>query len=84
MVSPHHGWGKSGDVTDHDKDTTPVSAATREAERREAMMPADAGPMPTPDEEAAAEQNDVDPEVARAEKEATERGARQKGEGRIA
>ena len=62
---------------------TPVSEATRAAERREAQMPADAGQMPTPEEEAAAEQNDVDPAVARAEKEATERGANQKGEGRL-
>jgi hypothetical protein len=66
-----------------DSNPTPVSEETREAERREAMMPADAGPMPTPEEEALAEQNDVDPAVAQAEKEATERGARQKGEGRI-
>ena len=75
-------------MTDHD--TTPgeplakVSEATKAAERREAQMPADPGPMPTPDEEAAAEQNSVDPAVAAAEKEATERGANQKGEGRIA
>jgi len=60
-----------------------VTAATREAERREAQMPADPGPMPTPEEEAAAEQNSVDPAVAQAEKEATERGANQKGEGRL-
>ena len=64
-------------------DTTPVSEETKAAERREAMMPADAGPMPTIDEEAAAEQHDVDPAVAKAEKESTERGARQKGEGRL-
>ena len=73
-----------------DPDTTPgepqakVSEATKEAERREAHMPADPGPMPTPDEEAAAEQNSVDPAVAAAEKEATELGANLKGEGRIA
>lgn len=64
-------------------DRARISEATREAERREAQMPADAGPMPTPEEEAAAEQNDVDPAVAAAEKEATERGANQKGEGRL-
>jgi len=64
-------------------DLAKVTAATREAERREAQMPADAGPMPTPEEEAAAEQNTVDPAVAEAEKEATERGANQKGEGRL-
>ena len=64
-------------------DRTPVSEATRAAERREATMPADAGPEPTPEEAQAAERNDVDPSVAQAEKEATERGAKQKGEGRI-
>ena len=63
---------------------TRISAETREAERREAMMPADAGPEPTPEEAAAAEQNDVDPAVAAANKEAIERGADLKGEGRIA
>ena len=71
------------DQTSTSGDQTPVSEATREAERREAQMPADAGQMPTPEEEAAAEQNDVDPAVARAEKEAAERGANQKGEGRL-
>lgn len=71
------------DQTNTSGDKTPVSEATREAERREAQMPADAGQMPTPEEEAAAEQNDVDPAVARAEKEAAERGANQKGEGRL-
>ncbi len=66
------------------EELTQVSAETREAERREASMPADAGAMPTPEEEAAAEQHDVDPAVAEAEREATERGANLKGEGRIA
>ena len=72
-----------------DQDSTPgemtrVSEETREAERREAMKPADAGPEPTPEEAAAAEKNDVDPAVAAANKEAIERGADAKGEGRIA
>ena len=62
--------------------TTP-DAATRETEQREATMSASPGKMPTPDEERAAEKNDVDPSVAAAEKEAAERGARQQGEGRI-
>jgi hypothetical protein len=71
-----------------EQETTPdnlakVTQETREAERREAMMPADAGQMPTAEEEAAAEKNTVDPAVAAAEKEATERGANQKGEGRL-
>jgi hypothetical protein len=60
-----------------------VTKETREAERREAQMPADAGPEPTPEEAEAADRNTVDPEVAKAEKEATERGARVQGEGRI-
>ena len=70
-------------TTNASDDRAQVSEATREAERREAQMPADAGPMPTPEEEAAAEQNTVDPAVAQAEKEATERGANLKGEGRL-
>jgi hypothetical protein len=71
-------------VSDHNRDDQgAVTEATREAERREATMPADAGPEPTAEEAEAAERNTVDPDVARAEKEATERGARQKGEGRI-
>ena len=64
-------------------DLTRVSDETRAAERKEATMPADAGPMPTAEEAEAAERNDVDPEVAKAEKEAAERGANAKGEGRI-
>lgn len=60
-----------------------VSDATREAERREATMPADAGAEPTAKEATAAEQNTVDPKVAESTKKATERGAKTKGEGRI-
>lgn len=42
-----------------------------------------AGPMPTPEEEAAAERSgDVDPKVAATYKEALERGAAQEGEGK--
>lgn len=62
---------------------TRVSEETREVEHREQTMDADAGKMPTPEEERAAEKNDVDPAVAESNKEATERGARQQGEGRI-
>lgn len=75
-------------MSDHDTtpgdETTRISDATREAERREAMMPADPGLEPTAEEEAAAERNVVDPAVAAANKEAVERGADAKGEGRIA
>jgi hypothetical protein len=38
---------------------------------------------PTPEEERAAERNELDPEVARNNKEAIERGANVKGEGQI-
>ncbi|HEX7167643.1 MAG TPA: hypothetical protein VF230_11750 [Acidimicrobiales bacterium] len=62
---------------------TRVDDATREEERREATVPASAGRGPTAEEEAAAEQNDVDPAVAQANKEAVERGASLEGEGRI-
>ena len=70
-------------------DTTPgdelarIDDATRQAERRDAAMPADAGAFPTPDEEQAAERHRVDPEVARHNREATERGANVRGEGQI-
>lgn len=70
-------------ATNETGDTTRVSDATRDAQRREEQMSASPGTMPTPDEERAAEKNHVDPAVAEAEKEATERGARQQGEGRI-
>ena len=66
------------------QEPTPVTDATREAERNEAMMPADAGPEPTADEAAAAEQNSASPGVAAHNKEMMERGANQQGEGRIA
>ena len=62
---------------------TRVDDATRDEERREAAMSASAGRGPTPEEEAAAEQNDVDPAVAEANKEAVERGANVEGEGRV-
>ena len=64
-------------------DPTPVSEETRAAERKEATMPADAGAEPTPEEAEAAARNSVDPAVAKAEKESTQRGANAKGEGRI-
>ena len=63
---------------------TRVSDETRQAERRDALKPADPGPEPTPEEAAAAESNDVDRAVAAANKEAVERGAQARGEGRIA
>jgi hypothetical protein len=70
-------------MSDQDTTAARVTKETREAERREATMPADAGAEPTAEEAAAAERNDLDPEVARANREAVERGADAKGEGRI-
>jgi hypothetical protein len=59
---------------------TPV---TREAERAEAEVHAQPDRLPTPEEEAEAEEKDLDPEVADHEREMLERGANQRGEGRL-
>ena len=56
---------------------------TRQAERAEADTEAGADRMPTPDEERAADSLESDPEVAKHYEEMAERGANQKGEGRI-
>ena len=60
-----------------------VTSETREADRKAMHQQADAGPMPTAEEERAAEKNDVDPEVARNEAEFNTMAANVKGEGRI-
>lgn len=60
-----------------------LSDQTRQEERREATTSASAGRGPTPEEAEAAERNDVDPEVARNNKEAVERGATVRGEGQL-
>jgi hypothetical protein len=57
--------------------------ATREAERDDAQRRASADRAPTPEEEARAEDRELDPEVAEHEREMAERGARQQGEGRV-
>ena len=59
------------------------SDATRAAERAEAERQAGSDRMPTEDEERAAHDSDIDDDVREHEKEMAERGARQKGEGRI-
>jgi hypothetical protein len=56
---------------------------THEAERAEAETHAMADRLPTPEEEEIADSLEVDPEVAKHEKDMAERGAHQKGEGRI-
>jgi hypothetical protein len=65
-----------------DQPTRP-SAETRATEREEAQTSAQADRAPTPEEERRAEELKVDPEVVEHEKEMAERGAKQKGEGRI-
>jgi hypothetical protein len=59
------------------------SDATRAAERQEAQRQAGSDRMPTEDEERDAEEHTIDDDVREHEKEMAERGARQKGEGRI-
>jgi len=62
--------------------TTP-SDDTVDADRRDAAASHAPDRPPTPDEEEAAESQDLDPEVAASYKEAIERGAAVEGEGRI-
>lgn len=66
-----------------DPDTDRLDPATVAAEEDEARARAGADRPPTEDEERAAEQNELDPDVARAYEEANERGANIKGEGQI-
>jgi hypothetical protein len=62
---------------------TRPSEDTQAAEQREARAEAGADRGLTAEEEAAARDPELDPEVARHHREMDERGARQKGEGRI-
>ena len=64
-------------------DRTKPSPETRAAEREEATAAHDSDRAPTPDEEAATADGKVDPDVAEHYEEMAERGADQKGEGRI-
>jgi len=57
--------------------------ATKAAERAEAKRPPESDRMPTEDEETEAERHSIDDDVREHEREMAERGARQKGEGRI-
>jgi hypothetical protein len=65
-----------------DKRTRP-SSETRDAERAEATKTAAADRAPTPEEEKIADSLELDPEVAKHEKEMLERGAHQEGEGKL-
>lgn len=64
-------------------DTTRPTRETREAERREAQTPPGPGPEPTAADEAAADEHEPDEDVREHYEDMTERGARQKGEGRV-
>jgi hypothetical protein len=65
-----------------DQPTRP-SDETRATERDDAQRSAGAARKPSQDEEKRAEQHDLDPDVAEHEREMAERGAEQKGEGRL-
>jgi hypothetical protein len=56
---------------------------TRAAERDDAQVSAGADRQPTPEEEQRAESSTLDPEVVEHEREMADRGAKQKGEGRV-
>jgi hypothetical protein len=65
-----------------DQPTRP-SPQTRAAERADASRTAAADRQPTPEEEQIADSLELDPEVAKREKEMLERGAHQEGEGKL-
>jgi len=61
-----------------------IAPETREADRRDARAEHDADREPTADEEKAApDHDDLDPKVSESYREANERGANTRGEGRI-
>lgn len=60
-----------------------LESATRSEEQLEAQSPHDADRPPTAEEEAAAEENRLDPGVAEHERDMGRRGAEVKGEGEI-
>ncbi|HUS61300.1 MAG TPA: hypothetical protein VMY34_03825 [Acidimicrobiales bacterium] len=62
--------------------TDPSNDPATTAAKRDAQAPHDADRPPTPDEETAAP-TEVDPAVAEDYREATERGAKVRGEGQI-
>jgi hypothetical protein len=66
-------------MTDHTKPNN----ATRQADEQAAAAEHGAPQTPTAEEERAADSNAVEPDVAEHYEDMVERGARQKGEGRI-
>lgn len=69
-------------MTEPTQPTRP-SAETREAEHAEAQANHESDRAPTPQEEAVAEAQEVEPDVAEHEEEMLKRGANQQGEGRL-
>jgi hypothetical protein len=69
-------------MTEPTQPTRP-SAETREAEHAEAQATHESDRAPTPQEEAVAEAQEVEPDVAEQEEEMLKRGANQQGEGRL-
>jgi hypothetical protein len=69
-------------MTEPNQPTRP-STETRDAERVEAQAKHESDRAPTPQEEAVAEANEVDSDVAEHEEEMLKRGANQRGEGRL-
>ena len=67
----------------NDDQPTRPNSETRDAERDEAKQPADAGREATPEEAAKADAHELGADVAEHEREMNERGANQKGEGRL-
>jgi hypothetical protein len=59
------------------------SKETRDAERKDAEATARADRMPTDEEERLADEQELDEDVAEHAEEMYERGARQRGEGRV-
>jgi hypothetical protein len=66
-------------MTDHERPTK----NTKATEKEDAAVKAGADRMPTEEEEQLAEQHQVDQDVAEHAEEMYERGANQKGEGRV-
>jgi hypothetical protein len=65
------------------EERTRPNDATRSAERAEAESEHTPDRPPTEEEEREAEKNQLDPEVSEHEREMSERGANQQGEGRL-
>jgi hypothetical protein len=64
-------------------DRSRPSESTRAAERAEASKTAGADRMPTDEEERLADEQELDEDVAEHAEEMYERGAKQRGEGRV-